>query len=65
MKRVVNLLIDKKKTISTMESCTGGALANSISNIEGCSFKLSDVKGMVVTPIQAVDISKIMGLIIK
>ena len=45
MKRVVNLLIDKKKTISTMESCTGGALANSISNIEGCSdiFKFSAV----------------------
>ena len=37
MKRVVNKLISKGKTISTMESCTGGALANAITNIEGAS----------------------------
>ena len=37
MKEIVNLLIDKKKTISTMESCTGGGVANAITNIEGAS----------------------------
>lgn len=30
-------LIDKKKTISSMESCTGGGFANEITNIEGAS----------------------------
>ena len=37
----LRLLIDKltieNKTISTMESCTGGGLANAITNIEGAS----------------------------
>lgn len=37
MKNVVELLKEKKKTISTMESCTGGGVANSITNIEGAS----------------------------
>lgn len=37
MKEIVELLIHKKKTISTMESCTGGAVVNSITNIEGAS----------------------------
>lgn len=37
MKRVVEKLKEKNKTISTMESCTGGALVNSITNIEGAS----------------------------
>ena len=37
MKEIVDLLIDKKKTISTMESCTGGGVANAITNIEGAS----------------------------
>ena len=37
MDEVVNLLIEKKKTISTMESCTGGGIANSITNIPGAS----------------------------
>lgn len=37
MKEVVEKLIEKKKTISTMESCTGGALANAITNVEGAS----------------------------
>lgn len=37
MKRVVDKLIDLNKTISTMESCTGGALVNEITNIEGSS----------------------------
>ena len=30
MKEVVELLIEKNKTISTMESCTGGGVANAI-----------------------------------
>lgn len=37
MEQVVKRLKEKQKTISTMESCTGGALANSITNIEGAS----------------------------
>ena len=37
MKDVVNKLIKLNKTISTMESCTGGFLANSITNIEDAS----------------------------
>ena len=36
-KNIVEKLIDKNKTISTMESCTGGGVANSITNIEGSS----------------------------
>jgi len=37
MQRVVEKLIKLNKTISTMESCTGGALASEITNIEGAS----------------------------
>ena len=37
MKRLVNKLIMAGKTISTMESCTGGGIANAITNIEGAS----------------------------
>lgn len=37
MKEIVELLKQNKKTISTMESCTGGGVANSITNIEGAS----------------------------
>lgn len=37
MRKVVEKLIDKKITISTMESCTGGGLANEITSIEGAS----------------------------
>ena len=37
MKKVVKKLTEKNKTISTMESCTGGGLANAITNIEGAS----------------------------
>ena len=37
MKELVELLIEKKKTISTMESCTGGGVANAITNIKGAS----------------------------
>ena len=45
MKELVNKLIKLNKTISTMESCTGGFLANSIINIEGSSkvFKFGAV----------------------
>lgn len=37
LKLVIKLLTEKGKTISTMESCTGGGLANAITNIEGAS----------------------------
>ncbi len=37
MKEVVNRLIELNRTISTMESCTGGGLVNAITNIEGSS----------------------------
>ena len=37
MKELVKLLISKNKTIATMESCTGGGVANAITNIEGAS----------------------------
>lgn len=36
-KKIVNKLIEQGKTISFMESCTGGFLANQITNIEGSS----------------------------
>ena len=34
---IVKKLIEKKLTISTMESCTGGGIANEITNISGAS----------------------------
>ena len=37
LKEIVNKLIEKHMTISTMESCTGGSLAGAITNIEGAS----------------------------
>lgn len=37
MRRVIEKLKEQNKTISTMESCTGGGLVNSITNIEGSS----------------------------
>ena len=39
MKReeLVKLLIEKEKTISTMESCTGGGISNAITNIPDAS----------------------------
>ena len=40
MKKIVEKLIQKNKTISTMESCTGGYLVNEITNIEGASSVL-------------------------
>lgn len=45
MKKIVEKLIETNKTISTMESCTGGALASEITNVEGSSevFKFGAV----------------------
>ena len=37
MKELIELLTISKKTISTMESCTGGGVVNSITYIEGAS----------------------------
>lgn len=41
MEEVVNKLIELNKTISIMESCTGGSLTNSITNIPGASNVIS------------------------
>lgn len=45
MKEIVNKLIELNRSISTMESCTGGFIANSITNIPGASdiFKFGAV----------------------
>ncbi len=40
MKEIIELLAKKHKKISTMESCTGGGVANAITNIEGASSVL-------------------------
>lgn len=37
MQKVVEKLIDLNKTIATMESCTGGGVADAITNISGAS----------------------------
>ncbi|MDD5887923.1 MAG: nicotinamide-nucleotide amidohydrolase family protein [bacterium] len=37
MRDLVLKLIELKKTIATMESCTGGGVCNAITNIEGAS----------------------------
>ena len=37
MELLVKMLIENKKTVSTMESCTGGGLANAITNVPGAS----------------------------
>ena len=39
---IVNKLIEKKITIATMESCTGGKIANEITNISGASEILKE-----------------------
>ena len=42
MEKLVKLLKNKKQTISSMESCTGGLFASEITNVDGSSeiFKL-------------------------
>ncbi len=37
LREIIKILTEKDKTISTMESCTGGGVANAITNIEGAS----------------------------
>ncbi len=37
MNEIVEKLINSKKTISTMESCTGGSIVNEITNVSGAS----------------------------
>ena len=37
LRNIIKNLSEKGKTIATMESCTGGALANEITSIEGAS----------------------------
>lgn len=41
MERLIKQLIEQKKTISLMESCTGGGLSNAITNIPNASKVLS------------------------
>ena len=41
MKTLINKLTELNKTISTMESCTGGGVANEITNYEGAIKILS------------------------
>ena len=36
-KEIIEKLTEEHKTIATMESCTGGGVANAITNIEGAS----------------------------
>ncbi len=45
MKEIIELLTKNNETISTMESCIGGGIANAITNIEGASevFKYSAI----------------------
>ena len=38
--KAVDKLIEKKKTIGTMESCTGGGIADAITSVEGASLVL-------------------------
>lgn len=40
MENIIEILNKNNKTISTMESCTGGALVNAITNIPGASLVL-------------------------
>ena len=37
MKEIIEIFTKLKKTISTMESCTGGGLVNQFTNVEGSS----------------------------
>ncbi len=37
MKEIIEILTRLNKTIATMESCTGGGIANAITNVEGSS----------------------------
>lgn len=45
MKEIIKYLIENNLTISTMESCTGGFISSSITNIEGSSkvFKYGSI----------------------
>ena len=41
-KTIVNKLIEEELTIATMESCTGGGIANEITNISGASSVIKE-----------------------
>ena len=38
MEEIIKKLTEDSKTIATMESCTGGAVANAITNVKGASL---------------------------
>ena len=44
--RITRMLIEKKRTVTTMESCTGGMLASLLTDTEGSS---ATIKGAFVT----------------
>jgi len=44
MRRIVRFLEKNQKTVSTMESCTGGGFANLITNVGGASDVLMNLK---------------------
>ena len=50
MEEIIQKLTLKKETISVMESCTGGALANALTNVPGSSevFKFGAVTYSIV-----------------
>lgn len=41
LEKIVKILIDRSKTVSTMESCTGGAVVNAFTNVPGASQVLN------------------------
>ena len=41
LKKIVDILKKENKTISTMESCTGGAIVNALTNVPGASSVLN------------------------
>ncbi len=45
-KKIINKLVSNNETISTMESCTGGYLVSSLTNVDGSS---SAIKVSIVT----------------
>ena len=41
LEKIVSILSDNSKTVSTMESCTGGAVVNALTNVPGASRVLN------------------------
>lgn len=41
LERIISILKDEGKTVSTMESCTGGAIVSALTNVPGASSVLN------------------------